>query len=86
MKQKIAIINWHDSVMSDGRQVSRQEGKDEYELIRGVSVGLVVNETKEFVSIATDWFYRDDQFRQISVYPKSGIDKIQYKVIKNGRQ
>ncbi|HNU76708.1 MAG TPA: hypothetical protein PKL88_03265 [bacterium] len=79
MKQQVAIINWHDSVMSDGMQVSRQKGIDYYKPVLGVSVGLVVNNNKDFISIATDWFYKDDQFRQISVYPKSAIDKLQLK-------
>ena len=86
MKQQVAIIHWHDSVMSDGMQVSRKEGIEEYRPILGVSVGLVVNNTKDFLSIATDWFYKDDQFRQISVYPKSAIDKIQFFEVKPSKE
>ncbi len=75
MKQKYVVIHWTDATMNDHSNASREEA-GEFDLIDGVAVGLLIKEDKEKVVISTDWFPKDDQFRQISVYPKSGITKI----------
>ncbi len=76
MSKDFTIIKWHDAVMSDGEQVSRKDAESHYKLIRGVSVGHFVFETDELVALATDNFYEHDQYRQISLYPKSSIESI----------
>jgi predicted transcriptional regulator len=81
MKQKIAIIHWHDAVLADTSQMSREEAS-QLPVISGISCGLVVANTKEKIVLATDWFYEHDNFRSVSVYPKSAVDKIEFKLLK----
>ena len=74
-KQQYVLIYWIDATLNDAEQHSRKIA-EEYGLINGVVAGFLVKEDKEKVIVAMDWFPKDDQFRQIAVYPKSGIISI----------
>lgn len=76
MKHKIAIINWVDASIHGSNTFTRKEAEESW-LMEGVVVGLLVKEDKEKVVIAMDWFPKEDTFRTLQVYPKSGITKIQ---------
>ena len=45
-------------------------------LIHGFVCGILVEEDKEKVIVAMDWFDVEDQFRTLNTYPKSGIKKL----------
>lgn len=81
-KQQYVLIHWRDATMNDHEQNSRRIAETEYNLIDGVVAGFLVKEDKEKVIVAMDWFPKDDQFRQIAVYPKSGITKIKRFILK----
>lgn len=75
MKKEIVIIYWTDAAMHGLSQRSREETK-ELGLIDGIVVGHLVHENKERITVAMDHFPKDDEFRCINSYPKSGIKKI----------
>ena len=83
MKQQYVLIHWRDATMNDHNQCSRKEAENEYNLIDGLVVGFLIKEDKEKVILALDWFPKDDQFRQIAVYPKSGITSIKKFILKD---
>lgn len=73
-------IFWHDAALHGREQVSLDDVKD-YTIIRGHVAGWLVDESKEHVTIAMDFFPAEkglgqDSFRGLSSYPKSGIDKM----------
>ena len=62
-----------------------QKIRDEWKkskLVQGIVAGHLVDETKEQITIAMDLFFGgqpdipNDNYRQVAVYPKSGIKKI----------
>ena len=84
IKQQYVLIHWVDATLNDTEQHSRKIA-EEYELIGGVVAGFLVKEDKEKVIVAMDWFPKDDQFRQIAVYPKSGITNIKRLTLKENK-
>ena len=61
-------------------QATLKEAKT-YGLMQGHVAGWRVHETKEFITVATDFFPAQtnndkDSFRTLQSYPKSGIKKI----------
>lgn len=79
-KYELVHIYWHDAAMHGTAQISITEAK-QYSIIRGHSTGWLINEDKEHVTIATDFFpasnqNAQDSFRTLQSYPKSGISKI----------
>lgn len=74
-RQQLVMIEWFDSAMHGTEQMSREEAS-ELGVIWGVSAGMLVHESKEQIVIALDWFYEEDQFRQVASYPKACIKKI----------
>lgn len=87
MKPTIAIVFWKDAAIHGGDQRSREEWVKDSGLVSGISVGHIVHENKEKITLAMDFFppdkkrVFDDQFRVTSTYPKSGIKQIIRKVI-----
>lgn len=81
-KHTIAIINWVDASIHGSDTFTRKEAEESW-LMEGVVVGLLVKEDKEKVVIAMDWFPKDDTFRTVQVYPKSGIKQIQRMIIED---
>ena len=86
MRSQIAIIYWVDSAIHGSEQKSREAWKS-HKLVNGISVGIVVHEDKEQITIGQDWFYKDnlgslDEFRNVSSYPKKGITKIRRVILK----
>lgn len=73
---KLVAISWVDAAIHGTDTFSRKEAEN-LGLITGLAVGIVVKETKEFITIAMDYFDEDDQFRTVQTYPKSGIYKIE---------
>lgn len=79
-KYKLVHIAWHDAAIHGTGQYTVEEAKD-YGIMRGHVAGWLVNETKEFVTIAMDFFPKQkdnerDTFRTLQSYPKSGIEKM----------
>jgi len=80
MKREIIVFQWKDASMQDKDQLSRSSWESA-RLIEGIVAGHVVHENKERIIVALDLFYKqedieEDNFRQVAVYPKSGITKI----------
>lgn len=80
-KYDLVHIYWHDAAMHGTAQVPIDEVK-EYGLMRGHIAGWLVDETKTHVTVAMDFFPKQegnsrDAFRTLQSYPKSGIDKMQ---------
>ena len=71
------IIHWVDSAMNWPEQKSREDWMKEADLMRGFSAGWLLHEDKEKVVLAMDWFPKNDQFRNVSTYPKAAIAKIE---------
>lgn len=87
VKYQIAILFWRDAAIHGSEQGSREYWEKEADLANGVAVGHIVHEDKAKITLAMDYFVpdgvnvRDDQFRVVSTYPKSGIYQIIRKVI-----
>lgn len=75
-KTQLILIEWKDATIHGSGQYSRERALEEAGLTEGLSAGILVSEDKEQITIATDWFYEQDDFRCLSSYPKSGIMKI----------
>lgn len=76
IKDQFVLIYWKDAAMHGTFQTDREDAKKECNLMKGISGGILVNEDKEQVTLALDWFHEEDQFRQIASYPKSGIYRL----------
>ena len=79
-KVEYAIIYWKDAALHGQQQMARIDWAGEANLIKGVSMGFVVYENKEMITLSPDYFYRCgdndmDEFRTAESYPKSGILK-----------
>ena len=85
MKKQFAIITWTDAVMHGNSQFTEKE-VEEFKLMEGVAVGILVKEDKESITLALDWFYENESYRQLSTYPKSGIHKIIRKEIESNKK
>lgn len=80
-KYKLIYISWYDAALHGNEQVSIEDIKD-YGIMYGHIAGWLVNETDKFVTIAMDFFPRQndndkDTFRTFQSYPKSGIEKME---------
>jgi len=82
MSKTIAVIYWKDSCKY-GR--NSYTGKDctSFEPIKLISAGILINETEEFITIGNDYHDEEDSYRDVNVYPKSGIQKIRKIKIKS---
>lgn len=79
-KFTIAIISWRDAAIHGRNQVTETDTKD-YGLMEGYSVGVIVNETKEFITLATDFFpsqkdNEENTYRCLNSIPKGCIYRI----------
>jgi len=79
-KYDLVHIYWHDAAMHGTEQVSIDRVR-EYGIMRGHIAGWLIDETKDHVTIAMDFFpaqenNQKDNFRTLQSYPKSGIDKM----------
>ena len=79
----LAIVYWKDATLHGTHQVYGEDVK-EYGLLKGIACGVVVHEDKEQITLALDYFpsssqYKEESFRVMSSYPKSGI----YRMIKH---
>jgi len=75
VKQQIVFIEWIDASMWGTEQVSRKSAEDSG-LSYGCVCGFLIKDDKEKVVVGMDWFPKDDQFRVINTYPKTGIKKL----------
>ena len=86
MKKKftqIAIIFWKDATMHGDNQKKKEDWVKDVFLIQGCSVGHLLQEDKEKISLAMDMFYSEGiDYRQVATYPKSGIKQIIRKEIR----
>jgi len=85
MKKQFAIINWNDAAMHGTDQFTEKEA-EKCGLMKGIAVGIIVKEDKESITLALDWFYEEKSYRQLSTYPKSGIQKIIRKEISSNKK
>ena len=80
LNKEIAIIHWQDSWSHGLVQKTEAEWKKIVGNGSCVSVGLVVAEDKEQISIALDYFYPqkldEGSFRVVSSFPRCNIQKI----------
>jgi hypothetical protein len=73
---QFVLIYWKDAALHGSEQLTRKEAIKHCGLVKGISGGILVNETKEHITLASDWFHVNDDFRDINSYPKSGIYKL----------
>ena len=85
MKKQFAIINWTDAAI-EGTNTFFEKDLEDVGLINGIAVGVIVKEDKISITLALDWFYEVNSYRQLATYPKSGIQKIIRKDIKSIRK
>ena len=69
----IIFFQWADASMMGVGQYSLNETKDEG-LIQGCVCGHLVEEREDCYVVALDYFPKDKQYRNVNIYPKSGID------------
>ncbi len=72
---KTIVFTWIDAAIHGSDTFSRKEA-EEVGLIKGVVTGFLVKETKDYITVAMDYFPEEDTFRTIQTYPKSGIKKV----------
>ena len=75
MKKQFAIISWTDAAI-EGTNTFFEKDLEDVGLINGIAVGVIVKEDKISITLALDWFYEVNSYRQLATYPKSGINKI----------
>ena len=85
MKKQFAIINWTDAALHGHDSFSEKELKD-LGLVNGIAIGIIAKEDKKSITLAMDWFYDLSDYRNLSTYPKSGINKIIRKEIKSNEK
>ena len=83
--REVIVFHWKDASMQRKDQLTRSEWGDA-KLIEGIVAGHLIHEDKERIVIGMDLFFEqqdieEDNFRQVGVYPKSGIIKIIKKFI-----
>jgi len=72
----IVIIEWVDACISDARRPMKADD-EELRLVTGISVGHIVKETDDFISIAVDHFDTGEwPYRQCSSIPKACIKRM----------
>lgn len=80
LNNEIAIIHWQDSWNFGLDQYKEKDWKNKVGVGQCVSVGFVVAEDKEQISIALDYFYPqkldEGSFRVVNTFPKCNIQKI----------
>ena len=75
-KDQFILIYWKDAAIHGGEQLSRKVAEKDCHLIKGISGGILVNEDKEQITLALDWFHEHDDFRNMASYPKSGMYRV----------
>jgi len=75
MKKQLAILSWTDAAI-ESTDTFFERDLEKIGLIDGIAVGIIVKENKESITLALDWFYKQNSYRSIATYPKSGIHKI----------
>lgn len=75
-KDQFVLIYWIDATLHGHDQVSRKQAIKDCTLTKGISGGILVNETKDSFTLALDWFHQLDDFRSTATYPKTGIYKV----------
>jgi len=76
-KPRLAVIWWKDATIYVGT-TNFDKDDDEISLLDGLSVGWVTKDTGELIALAGDYWKDNDNFRTVSVYPKSQIQDIRY--------
>jgi len=76
IKDQFVLIYWIDASLHGFEQLSREQAKKDCHLVKCISGGILVNETKDYITLGLDWFHGDDSFRSTASYPKTGIYKI----------
>ena len=78
MKERIVCIEWDDASFSSGYYNKKQP--EDFDLVKVKTVGLVVKDTKEAITLSTDRYYdnyeRVEDDRHISTIPKKMIRRI----------
>ena len=75
MKKQLAILSWTDAAI-ESTDTFFERDLEKIGLVDGIAVGIIVKENKESITLALDWFYKQNSYRSIATYPKSGIHKI----------
>jgi len=75
MNEQIAIIYWKDACKNGPDSVHLSDVKD-LGLMDLISVGLVLYEDDNCITLGTDMSEQYKNVRDVNVYPKSGISKI----------
>jgi len=74
-KKQLIILHWTDAAI-EGAETIYERDLENVGLIEGIAVGVFVKEDKKSITLAIDWFYEHNSYRQVATYPKSGIHKI----------
>lgn len=74
--KETVLIQWTDASIHSQSDVIWEDDLSQCHLVEGLSAGIVVREDKESITIATDWFYNEGNYRGCRTYPKSGIKDI----------
>ena len=72
---ELIVIYWHDACMYGGATQCESDIK-EYSLMELISAGILINETEYFYTVGSDYCEKENTFRHVNVYPKSGILKV----------
>ena len=80
---EVVLIHWTDASIHSQSDVIWEDDLSQCHLVDGLSAGILVREDDESITIATDWFYEEKNYRGCRTYPKSGITKIIRKDIEN---
>ncbi len=70
-----AIVWWRDATFFGDEITERDD--ERIELVRGISAGMVVKVTREFIVLAHDQWEEGD-FRSMQAIPRSQIVKVQW--------
>jgi len=68
---EIVLIKWRDASLH-GQDTKWEDDLDEIGLVTLISVGLLVKEDSESITVCADW-NPDGTWRALQTYPRSGI-------------
>ena len=75
-KMKILIILFWKDCCKQGSDTQPEDNCKEFKLMELMSVGLLIHETSEFITLGNDYCAEYKNYRDVVTYPKSGINKI----------
>lgn len=71
--KKVVVLEWVDASINLENDSMHHDDAVNQSLIHGFVSGILIKEDKDSVTIARDWFDKENTYRGIATYPKKLI-------------